>query len=105
MGGSAASPINYNLFISVPLMVVSFRDGLWNRAVCELISFKKQDTERNAFHTLNCHVFGRHSVIYYCNGLYSQNIKVCLVQGNASLSFAGIKSLKPDMAYLGVIMI
>ena len=28
MGGSAASPINYNLFISVPLMVVSFRDGL-----------------------------------------------------------------------------
>lgn len=50
-------------------------------------------------------MFGKHGVIYHCNGLYSQNIKICLVPGSASLTFAVIESLNPDMDYLGVIMI
>lgn len=64
--------------------------------------FKERNTAvENAFHTLNCHIFGRHSIVYYFDGLYSQNIKICSVQDNASLSFAAIKSLRPDMDYLG----
>lgn len=42
---------------------------------------------------------------YYYTGFYGQNMKVYLVQVNASHSFAVIKSLKPDMDYFAVVII
>lgn len=76
-GEGCSSLINYNLFISVPPVIVSFNYGFLKRAVCELICFKERNIEvGNAFHILNCHIFGRHSVVYYVDGLFSQNIKI-----------------------------